>query len=238
MEVLNLEIKAKIAKPELVKLPTEPEPLEIDLKRTAVIVIDMTNAFVKKGCFFDLLGVDISRCEKSIEPVNRVIKSARAKGCKIIHILHRYSPNLDNTGGPDSLNRTKEASLRILREHPEAKDRLYIRGTWGAQVIDEIKVEESDIIIEKPRYSAFAGTDLDMTLRGHDIKYVVIIGIATNQCVETSIRDAYNLEFWPILIPDACANTGPDYTQDTVIWNVKLCLGWVINSKDFEKALK
>ena len=233
-----MERKIKALDPKLVTLDTEPEPLEINLRRTAIIVIDMTNAFVKKGAFFDLNGIDISRCEKTIEPVKNVINAARANGCPIIHITHRYSPNLDNAGGPDSLNRYKDASLRISREKPEAQDKLYFRGTWGAQIIDEIEVQEGDIIIEKPRYSAFAGTELDMTLRGYDIKYAVFVGIATNGCVEASIRDAYNLEYWPILIPDACANTGPDYTQDTTIWNVKICLGWVITSDTFVKALK
>ena len=54
-------------KPIRVGLETEPEPLEIDLRRTAVVVIDMTNAFIKKGGFFDLMGVDISLCEKMMD---------------------------------------------------------------------------------------------------------------------------------------------------------------------------
>ncbi len=117
------------------------------------------------------------------------------------------------------------------------RDRLYFRDTWGTEIVDELKPREGEILIEKPRYSAFAGTDLDMTLRGSDIKYAVFVGIATNGCVEASIRDAYNLEYWSLLIPDACANTGPDYMQDATIWNVKLNLGWVAPSENLLKAL-
>ena len=93
-------------------------------------------------------------------------------------------------------------------------------------------------MIEKPRYSAFAGTTLDMTLRSHDVRYTIVMGIATNSCVEATIRDCYNLEYWPILVPDACANHGPDFTQETTIWNVKRTLGWVINSQELLEALK
>ena len=67
---------------ELVILDSEPEPLEIDLARTAVVVIDMTNAFVKKGAFFDLRGQDLSRCEKTIEPIRRVTDAARARAAR------------------------------------------------------------------------------------------------------------------------------------------------------------
>ena len=224
--------------PEWSILEAEPEPLEIDLRRTAVIIVDMTNAFVRKGGFFDQFIVDISRCEKTIEPAKRVIDVARTRGCKIIYIVHRYSLNLDNAGGPNSLNWHKDGTLRIWREHPKLTDKLYFRDTWGTEIIDELKPQEGDIVIEKPRYSSFAGTNLDMTLRSYDTKYAVFVGIATNGCVEASIRDAYNLEYWPILVSDACANTGPEFTQETTIWNVKSCLGWVTTSEKFVKALQ
>jgi len=235
---IEMEKGVRDLNPELVMLEAEPEPLEINLRRTTVIVVDMTNAFVRKGGFFDLFNVDISRCEKTIGPAKRVIDAARARGCKIIYIAHRYSFNLDNAGGPDSLNWRKDGTLRVWREHPELRDRLYFRDTWGTEIIDELKPKEGDIVIEKPRYSSFAGTNLDMTLRSYDTKYAVFLGIATNGCVEASIRDAYNLEFWPIMISDACANTGPEFTQEATIWNVKLCLGWVTTSENFAKALK
>ena len=138
----------------------------------------------------------------------------------------------------DSLNFRKDATLRIARENPELTDRLYFRDTWGSQIIDELKPQEGDILIEKPRYSAFAGTTLDMTLRGYDTRYAVFVGIATNGCVEASIRDAYNFEYWPILVSDACANAGPEFTQEATLWYVKTCLGWVTTSDAFARALE
>ncbi len=225
-------------KSSLVSLEAEPEAITIDLKRTAVVVIDMTNAFVSKGGFFDIMGVDIAKCQKTIEPVKQVTTAARARGCKIIHIVHRLAQDLGNAGGEGSVNRAKDATLRIVKERPETADRLYFRNTWGSEIIDELTPPEGDIIIEKPRYSAFAGTNLDMTLRGLDVQYAAFVGIATNGCVEASIRDAYNLEFWPILVSDACAPNGPEYTHETTIWNVKLCLGWVTDSERFVKALR
>ena len=235
---MHMDTIIRAPRQELVILDSEPEPLEIDLARTAVVVIDMTNAFVKKGAFFDLRGQDLSRCEKTIEPIRRVTDAARAKGCKIIHIAHRYSLGTDVSAGPTSLDWYKSNPLRMYRQDPGLKDKLLFRGTWGAEFIDELKPQPGDIVIEKPRYSSFAGTTLDMTLRSYDVKYTVVIGIATNSCVEATIRDAYNLEYWPILVPDACANHGPEFTQETTIWNVKRTLGWVIDSGKFVGALK
>jgi len=225
-------------KPEVVKLETEPEPLEINLRRTAVVVVDMTNAFIRKGGFFDILGVDISLCEKTINTVKSVTQVARDNGCRIIHVVHKLAKDLSDAGGEDSVNRAKDASLRIARDNPGLIDGLYFRDTWGSEIVDELTPQEGDLVIEKPRYSAFAGTKLDMILRGYDIKYAVFVGIATNGCVEASIRDAFNLEYWPILISDACASNGPEFTQKATIWIVKLCLGWVTTSDQFSEALR
>jgi len=72
----------------LVTLQAEPEPLEIDLQRTAVIVVDFQNAFASKGGNFDLRGMGISCQQKIIEPVKEIISVARVKGCKIVYTLH------------------------------------------------------------------------------------------------------------------------------------------------------
>ncbi len=87
-------------------LIAEPQPLQIDLTRTGFIVVDMQNAFVKKGGMFDRWGMDVSSNQTVIEPIQRITNSARSKECKVIYIAHRYSPDLREGGNPLSVNRS------------------------------------------------------------------------------------------------------------------------------------
>jgi ureidoacrylate peracid hydrolase len=93
------------------------------------------------------------------------------------------------------------------------------------------------LIVEKPRFSAFFGTNLDTILKTHNLKYLFFTGCATNICIEASIRDAANLGYFPILISDAAVNNGPPFMQDSTVFNVKLCFGWVTDTENLLKGL-
>jgi ureidoacrylate peracid hydrolase len=217
-------------------LQAEIQPLEIDLRRTAVLVVDMQNAFVSKGGMFDLLGFDVSASQNIIETIEGINNTARAKGIKVINIAHRYSAS------PLEIDEAspywQKADQRSYREHPEWRDKMLIRGTWGAEFIENLKPQESDLIVEKPRFSAFAGTNLDTILRAHDIKYVAFTGVTTNICVQSTLRDAFHLDYFCILISDATATPNPQHVQETVENDVKSCFGWVTNSENLIKAMK
>lgn len=229
-------MSAPFATPAPFLLLAEPESLEIELQRTVVVVVDMQNAFVTKGGMFDLMGMDISTAQKIVEPIIKITSIARGKGIKVIYIVQRYSLDLRESGGPNSPRWYK--GLASYREHPDWQDKFLIRGTWGANIIEELKPEESDIVVEKPTFSGFFGTNLDIILRTDNIKYLAFVGTTTNICVEASIRDATYLGYWPILISDATANVGPTFMQDATIFNVKLCYGWVTTSENFVKAIQ
>jgi len=219
-------------------LEAEPEPLEIDVQRTAVMVIDMQNAFVKKGGMFDVMGEDISKGQNIIEPIKRVSRAARKKGCILIYTMAVYSPDLHETGGLSSPSWYKNKNLIYYRESPELRDKLTVRGTWGADILEDLTPQQGDIIVEKQKFSAFFGTNLDTILKTYNIKYLAFTGVNTNICVEATIRDAYYLEYFPILLTDACANAGPPFTQEATIFNVRLIYGWVTTTEDFIRALK
>ena len=112
-------------------LQAEPQSLEIDLSKTAVIVIDMQNAFLSKGGMVDLRGADISKPRKAVEPIKALTSAARARGLKVIYVAHRYSPDMRDSGGPNSPAWHK-SDQKSYREHPEWHDRHLITGTWGA----------------------------------------------------------------------------------------------------------
>jgi nicotinamidase-related amidase len=84
-----------------------------------------------------------------------------------------------------------------------------------------------------------ANSDLCITiLQTQNIKYLLFLGIASNVCVESTLRDAYFHEYFPILVSDGCGNLGPDYTQEATIWNVSEVFGWVTTSIQLLKVLK
>jgi len=220
-----------------VMLQAEPEPIEIDLHRTALMVVDMQNASVRKGGMLDLIGIDISGTQKIIEPVKEISRTARARGCKVIYIVTGHPPDMSDTGGQNSPAWYKDTALTLLREHPEWHDKLTLRNTWGAEIIKELEPKEGDIIFEKMRYSAFFQTNLDTILKTYGIKYIVFTGTTINMCVEATIRDAYYLGYFPILVSDAAAPGGPPFVQDATIFNVKVCYGWVTTVRDIIKAM-
>lgn len=201
----------------------------------------MQNAFISKGGMFDLhsrnaaLHERISDPKEKIAIIKKIIKSARANGIRII-----YTATIsvgDVRLGPDSPYRHKSISLDLKEKHPECRDKLLLPGTWGADIIEELKPSKEDIIIEKPRYSAFFQTNLDTVLRTYDFKYLIFTGAATNICVEATIRDAYYHEYFPIIISDATLNSGPPATQEATIFNIKACYGWVASSGNVEEAM-
>jgi len=211
-------------------LHAEPQSLEIDRQRTAVLVIDMQNAFVSKGGMYELRGIDISGCQKIIEPIRQVIKAARVRGIKVIYIVTRW-------GSPNSPNWYK-GTLTTYHKHPEWGDKLLTRHTWGAEIVRELNPDKDDIVVEKARYNAFFETNLDELLRTYDIKYLLFTGLATNVCVEATIRDAYYRDYFPILIPDATANTGQQFILKATIFNVKRYYGWVTTAENAMEAIQ
>ena len=230
-----METKADTGAMKHVALQAEPEPIEIRLGRTAVMVIDMQNAFVGKGGFFDLTSVDVSPSQRIIEPIKEICRVARARQVKVIYVVFRYSTDLREMGNQDMPYRYKEA--RFYHEHPEWRDKFLIRGSWGADVVKELEPQEGDIVVEKLKYSAFFGTGLDVTLRTLDIKYLLFTGVATNICVEASIRDAYYHGYFPILVSDAAAQIGPAHMQEATAFNVITCYGWVTGRREVMAAL-
>lgn len=217
-----------------VRIETEPEPLDIDLKRSALVIVDMQNAFVAKGGMFDLRGFDVTPIQNVIDPILRIYRQARNRLAKVIHVVHVLSPDLREVG-PDSSFWYK--SVKLYRENPDWQDKFIIRGTWGAEIVDPLEPGEGDLIVEKPRFSAFFGTNLDTILKTHNLKYLFFTGCATNICIEASIRDAANLGYFPILVSDASVNNGPPFMQESTVFNIKLCFGWVTNTENLLKGM-
>jgi ureidoacrylate peracid hydrolase len=221
-----------------VVVPAKPEPIKLDIDRTALVVVDMQNSFCKKGGLFDYMGkLDEKKVKQIINRDKKVIEACRSKGIRVVYLRMGYRPGLANAGGPESPNYYKELGLVAMRQHRELGGKFLVTGTRDWEIIDELEPRPGDIVVDKHRYSGFVNTDLDAILGTHNIKYLLFIGLATNVCVESTLRDAYFHEYFPVLISDGCGNIGPEFTQAAAVWNVTEVFGWVAASRDLIKAL-
>jgi ureidoacrylate peracid hydrolase len=220
-----------------VSVEARPEAIRVDLAKTALIVVDMQNAFASKGGMFDLLGRDVSAAGEVITTIKKLAEAARAAMVRIIYLTMSYAADMSDSGGPGSPNWYKELGLAAMNDNPVYKGKFLIRGSWDAEVVESLRPQPGDVVIQKSRYSGFRGTSLDVVLKTWGITYLIFTGIATNVCVESTVRDAFFLDYWPILISDATNNTGPAFTQQATLWNVEAVFGWVATSDDVLAAL-
>jgi len=221
---------------ERIVLDTEPEPLEIDLHRTGVVIVDMQNAFLTKGAYWDLRGLDIAPGRAAIKPVKVISNAARVKECKVIYLVTSHHPG-DAGIGPDSVHWHKNRSLAMYREHPELRDKLLLPGTWGAEIVRELEPEREDVVVEKSQHSGFFDTNLDTILKRYNLRYLLTMGVATNCCVEATVRDALYRGYFSIVVSDATAARGAESMQEAAIFNIKNLFGWVTTTENVLKAL-
>ncbi len=222
----------------MLKLDAKPGPIEVELTKCAVVVVDMQNAFASKGGMLDVAGVDISNAPRVVSSIKTVVNAARQASVPIVYVQMGYKPDLSNSGGPNSPNWHKELAIHLMRCRPELKGTLLTEGTWDFAIVEELNPEPGDLVVIKTRYSGFAGTTLDSQLRTRGIRYLFFVGIATNVCVESTLRDAYFQDYWPILIADGAMPAGPATLHEATLFNVENFFGWTIRAEEFVRAIR
>lgn len=211
------------------------EPVTVDTERTVAIVVDMQNAFCKKGGMISVTGtLDEAKSRRVIDIDRRVIAAAHRAGIKVVYLRMAYREDFSNFGGPDSPNYWKQRGVVTARQ---SERRFLTIGTWDWQIADELTPAPEDIVVDKNRFSGFSNTELDVILRTLNAKHLLFLGIATNVCVESTLREAFFHEYFPILVSDGCGNLGPDFLQEATEWNVAAFFGWVTTSDELIEAL-
>ena len=220
-----------------IALPARPDPLKLDASQTAVIVIDMQNAYASPGGYVDLAGFDISGAAGVIGRIGETLTAARAAGLPIVFLQNGWDPEYVEAGTPKSPNWHKSNALKTMRNRPELRGKLLARGGWDYEMVDALKPQPGDICVAKPRYSAFFNTPLDSLLRSRGIRNLVFVGIATNVCVESTLRDGFHLEYFCTMLEDATHHLGPEFLQQATVYNVETFFGWVATVDDFKTSL-
>jgi ureidoacrylate peracid hydrolase len=214
-------------------IPARPEALTVKPAETAVIVVDMQNAYATQGGYVDVAGFDISGAAAAIAQTKKVLEAARAAGILVIYFQNGWDKDYVEAGGPGSPNWHKSNALKTMRARPELAGTLLAKGTWDYALVDELAPQPGDIVIPKTRYSGFFNTNIDSVLRSRGIRTLVFTGIATNVCVESSLRDAFHLEYFGIVLEDATHHVGPDFVQKAALYNIEKFFGWVSTVADF-----
>jgi len=137
-------------------LPAEPEPVRLALDQTAVLVVDMQNAFASPGGTLDLAGIEITPARDAVLNSRLVCEAAREAGVPVIYLVIGYPPDRSTAGGPDSPHPLKELALCMMRDRPELDGKLLTWGTWDFEIVDELKPKPGELVIQKARYSGFA----------------------------------------------------------------------------------
>ncbi|PVM86374.1 pyrimidine utilization protein B [Caulobacter radicis] len=217
-------------------LPARPEPIPLDPARTAVIVIDMQNAYASKGGYLDLAGFDIGGAAGVIDKISDVLDVARDAGMTVIYFQNGWDDQYVEAGGEGSPNWWKSNALKTMRARPELQGKLLARGQWDYELVDALKPKPGDIQLHKTRYSGFFNSQLDSVLRSRNIRNLVFVGIATNVCVESTLRDGFFLEYFGTVLEDATHQAGPDFVQKAALYNIETFFGWVSTVADFKGA--
>ncbi|RKK05526.1 pyrimidine utilization protein B [Pseudoroseomonas wenyumeiae] len=220
-----------------VTLPARPEPLRLRASETALIIVDMQNAYASAGGYLDLAGFDVSGAEAAIAAIAKAAEAARAAGIPVFYLQNGWDADYAEAGGPGSPNWHKSNALKTMRRRPELEGRFLAKGGWDYALVDALAPQPGDFVVPKTRYSGFFNTNMDSLLRARGIRNLIFTGIATNVCVESSLRDAFHLEYFPVMLEDATHHAGPDYIQKATVYNVETFFGWVSTVADFCGAI-
>jgi ureidoacrylate peracid hydrolase len=195
----------------------------------ALIVVDMQNGFVSKGGSYDKLEMNTSNYREIIPKIKELIQFCRSTEIPIF-----YTEAVREDSGIDLLTRVHNFLPKSRQER--LKFPICVRGTWDGVTIDELKPQDEDHIVIKRRDSAFQDTELRVWLQSEGVNLLIFVGIDTSICVETSLRDGFNLGYDVILISNATASGNREHYK-TTLERVSDYYGLVMDVKRFKKAI-
>jgi len=216
-------------------IAAEPYPFDFEPAKTALVIIDMQRDFVEPGGFGEALGNDVSMLRKTIAPIKEVLEAFRKGGLMIVHTREGHRADLADC--PPSKMERGHAKHKI--GDSGAMGRILVRGEIGHDIIPELYPKPGEIVIDKPGKGAFYATDFEAILRNKGITSLVVCGVTTEVCVNTTVREANDRGF-NCLVPEDCVGSYfPDF-QQAALAMIKAqggIFGWVSDSKNVLSAL-
>jgi nicotinamidase-related amidase len=218
-----------------ISVRAEPYDFEFDPRRTALLVIDMQRDFLEPGGFGEQLGNDVSRLREVIPPLQRLLATMRRDGYLVIHTREGHRADLSDCP-PAKLARGR-LSCGIGDVGPMG--RVLVRGSYGHDIVDELKPLAEEAVLDKPGKGAFFATDLDLMLRNHGIESLVVAGVTTEVCVNTTVREANDRGYECLVLDDCVGSYFPEF-QEYALRMIKAqggIFGWVTGSAELQAAM-
>jgi ureidoacrylate peracid hydrolase len=180
---------------------------KVNPRHTALLIIDMQNDYAKPGGKCHEAGRPLEHYRKAIPNIQAFLKEARNYGLLVVHVITTVLPyGLGDSGTwLDQRVRSPYTDLTMCLE-----------GTWGEQVVEELAPQLREPVVKKLRYSGFAGTPLDIILRSNEIKTLIVTGVSTNVCIDSTVRDGFFLNYYIILVEDCTYSWDPELRRTTL----------------------
>jgi nicotinamidase-related amidase len=213
----------------------EPEPLAIEVDRTALVIIDMQRDFLEPGGFGETLGNKVSLLEAAVKPCMAVLEAARRLKMLIIHTREGHRSDLSDA--PKAKVERGEPHLRIGAKGPMG--RILVRGEPGHDIVPKLYPKDGETVVDKPGKGAFYATDLHAILRNRGIESLIVCGVTTEVCVHTTVREANDRGFKCLVPGDCCGSYFPEF-HEVGLRMIKAqggIFGWVSDSSRVLKAL-
>jgi ureidoacrylate peracid hydrolase len=207
----------------------ESASIELDARRTALLVVDVQNDFCHQDGFFAGFGFDVSPCAQVAPRIAPVVAGARRRGLPVVWTM--------STNSDPPVHRLQPARFRRPRAGERPPDQ-FVPGSWGWRIVEELEPEPSELVVQKPRYDAFLRTSLEGDLRARGISTVVVTGVITNCCVDTTARSAFMRNFDVLVLEDCVATFAEERDlHDASLRNLAQLFAVVGGSASFEDAL-
>ena len=215
-------------------IQAQPFDFEFEPGTTALLMIDMQRDFVEPKGFGEMLGNDVSLVRRCIAPCLRVLTAARQAGLFVIHTREGHRPDLSDCL-PAKL--TRGGKTFIGEAGPMG--RILVRGEYGHDIIPELYPIDGEPIIDKPGKGAFFDTDLGLILRTRGIQSLIVCGVTTEVCVQTTAREANDRGFEVLVPEDCCASYFPEFHRVTLemIQAQGAIVGWISDAAHVVDAL-
>lgn len=219
----------------MISVPVQPFPFVFDPDRVALLCIDFQRDFVEPGGFGESLGNDVSRLRTAIAPTQAVLAEFRRRGWPVIHTREGHRADLGDLF-PAKRDRGNP-SLRIGEEGPMG--RLLVRGSTGHDIIPELAPIEGEVVLDKPGKGSFYATDLETILRAKNIAQLVVTGVTTEVCVQSTVREANDRGFESLILSDCTGSYFPEFHASALEMFAAqgAIIGWVGTSTQLLDAL-
>jgi nicotinamidase-related amidase len=216
-------------------IAARPFDFHFDPAHLALIVIDMQRDFIEPGGFGATLGNDVSLLERIVPRVARLLEAFRTARLPVIHTRECHKPDLSDC--PPAKRDRGTPSLRI--GDPGPMGRILIAGEPGADIVAELAAEPGEVVLDKPGKGAFYATPLASLLTERAVTHLVIAGVTTEVCVQTTMREANDRGFACLLAEDATESYFPEFKRATLemIRAQGALVGWTATVDQIAAAL-